>query len=273
MSISWPRVITRAAEIVRSYDTGVSLRQLFYRLVVEGAIPNSEYAYKRLSRVTAALRRNGQFPQLVDQTRDIHRFGGFSSPQDALKSLTRSYCRNRDERQEYSVYLGVEKYGMVPQLKQWFETYGVAIAPLRGYSSQTYVDVIIEDVTNNDRQAVLIYAGDFDPSGVDILRDFKKRCSCFDHVQRIALNEDQVSEYNLPANPGKKGDSRAAGFIRDYGQLMQVELDALPPYTLRELYEAALFEFYDTSVFYGVLRAERVDREKLWAIANGEHRA
>ena len=167
------------------------------------------------------------------------------------------------------MYLGVEKHGMVQQLKQWFDKYGVAITPLGGYSSQTYVDEIIRDVASNDREAVLIYAGDFDPSGIDILRDFEKRCSCFDCVRRIALNEDQVRAYNLPVNPGKRGDSRAAGFIETYGQLMQVELDALPPDALRELYEAAHFEFYDTSIYKGVLRAERADKEQLREMMKG----
>ncbi len=31
--LDWPPIIDRAAQIVASYDTGVTLRQLFYRLV------------------------------------------------------------------------------------------------------------------------------------------------------------------------------------------------------------------------------------------------
>ena len=100
MSISWHRVTSRASDIVYSYDTGVTLRQLFYRLVVEGEIPNSQNAYKTLSKVTAELRRNGAFPQLIDQTRDIHRSGGFNNPPDALEWLTKIYSRSRDEEQQ-----------------------------------------------------------------------------------------------------------------------------------------------------------------------------
>jgi hypothetical protein len=33
MAIKWPPVLERAVEIVAGYDTGVTLRQLFYRLV------------------------------------------------------------------------------------------------------------------------------------------------------------------------------------------------------------------------------------------------
>jgi hypothetical protein len=269
--IKWGPVLEQAREIVNSYNTSVTLRQLFYRLVVEKLLPNSQNAYKRLSSVTAEARRDGDFPSLLDQTREIHRWGGFDSPADAVQYMRGTYRRNRDEGQGYSIYLGVEKKTMLQQLQSWFRKYGVAIVPLGGYSSQTYVDDVSDDLSGRDLPGVLIYAGDFDPSGMDILRDFEERCGAFDDVVRIALNPDQIQEYNLPVNPGKMSDSRAAGFIRDYGQLVQVELEALDPNTLKDLYEAALFEYYDTSTYEGVLTRETADMDRLYQLANGEN--
>ena len=52
--IDWRHVIERAAEIVRSYDTSVTLRQLFYRLVSSQEIPNTE---SRTSVCPGSLRR------------------------------------------------------------------------------------------------------------------------------------------------------------------------------------------------------------------------
>jgi hypothetical protein len=241
--------------------------------VVDKALPNSQSAYKRLSSVTAEARRNAGFPSLLDQTREIHRWGGFDGPADAVQYMRDIYHRNRDEKQDYSIYLGVEKKTLLQQLQQWFRKYGVAIVPLGGYSSQTYVDDVVNDLSHRRRPGVLIYAGDFDPSGMDILRDFEERCAVFDDVVRIALNPEQIREYNLPVNPGKMTDTRAAGFIRDYGQLVQVELEALDPNTLKKLYEAALFEYYDTSIYEGVLEAEDADMDRLYRLANGENDA
>jgi hypothetical protein len=45
------------------------LRQLCYRLVADETLPNSHYAYKQLSAVTAEARRRGEFPALFDGTR------------------------------------------------------------------------------------------------------------------------------------------------------------------------------------------------------------
>ncbi len=87
--IDWGRVLERAAAIVRGYDTSVTLRQLFYRLVSEQALPNSNSAYKRLSTVTAEARRGGDFPDLIDRGRSIHRYTYFDGPVDALSPAAR----------------------------------------------------------------------------------------------------------------------------------------------------------------------------------------
>ena len=42
----WAATLARAAEFVRSYNTGVTLRQLFYRLVAAGLLENTQNAYK-----------------------------------------------------------------------------------------------------------------------------------------------------------------------------------------------------------------------------------
>jgi hypothetical protein len=173
------------------------------------------------------------------------------------------YHRNRDENQKYSIYLGVEKKTMLQQLRAWFDRYGVAIISLGGYSSQTYVDDVADDINDRDRPGVLIYSGDFDPSGIDILRDFKDRCDSFADVQRIALNAAQVTAYNLPVNAGKSSDTRAAGFVRDYGELVQVELEALAPETLRQLYDEALSKYYDLSTYEAVIETEKRDADAL----------
>ena len=63
--LQWGPIFDQAAAIVASYDTPVTLRQLFYRLVTATVIPNSS-AYKTLSNRTAEARREGWFPALAD---------------------------------------------------------------------------------------------------------------------------------------------------------------------------------------------------------------
>jgi hypothetical protein len=49
----WPTIIDAARDIVDSYDTPVTLRQLFYQLVSAQLCLNTKSHYSRLSELTA----------------------------------------------------------------------------------------------------------------------------------------------------------------------------------------------------------------------------
>ena len=266
----WQAVLQRSREILAEYDTGVTLRQLFYRLVAASVLPNSQASYKTLSSRTAAARRSGTFPSLIDPTREIDRLPSWPDPNEALAALAAQYRRPRWDGQAHSVYLGVEKRGIVAQLRAWFgEPLGLPILALGGYASQSFVDEVRADLEQQDRPAILLYGGDFDPSGEDIDRDFVDRVGGFADVRRIALVADQIERYQLPPNPGKATDSRAQRFSERHGQLVQVELDALDPSVLRTLYQDAIDDFWDTSAFHAVLEEETTERAELTSLAIG----
>ena len=262
--ISWPEVVARAADIVNSYDTAVTLRQLYYRLVSEELLPNKDTSYKTLSARTAEARRDGSFPRLMDRTRNIHRPTHFDSAAHALDALARQYRLDRTEGQDHQVFLGVEKNGLVEQVTAWFRDRGIPVLALGGYSSQGYIDDVLDELAVDGRPAVLLYAGDFDATGVDILRDLEERTDgFFEVVERVALNVDQIEEYGLPPLPGKATDTRAAGFVATYGSLIQVEVDALDPNTLHDLFEDAIAPYWDVSTFDSVLEREADDLSRL----------
>lgn len=264
--LDWDAIVPHAADIVRQYDTGVTLRQLFYRLVSDHSIPNSQNAYKGLSRYTARARREGWFPDLVDRNRDIEEvYPTFDTAQEAVEWVKGRYRRDRTEGQDVAIYLGVEKAGIVEQLKAWFWPLGVRILPLGGYSSQSFVKQVVEHADEDGRETLLIYAGDFDASGEDIDRDFVERTDVWDDVQRIALNPSQIAQYNLPPLPGKASDSRAAGFVARHGTLMQVELDALPPDILRQLYQDAIDRVWDYPTYQASVDREKIERDSIKA--------
>lgn len=260
--LDWPTIVARAEEIVRSYSTGVTLRQLHYRLVSEQLYPNTQNAYKRLSELTAERRRNGTFPDLMDRGRTIHQYTHFANPEQALRRLESWYRLDRTKGQDVSLYLGVEKAGIVNQLQNWFGDLGIPIIALGGYSSQSYIKDIKAHASRR-KHPILLYGGDFDPSGEDIDRDFVARTDCWEKVVRVALTADQVEEFHLPPNPGKSSDSRAAKFVERHGRLVQVELDALDPELIRLLYLQAIDEYFDYDAYEAVLEQEQEDLARL----------
>lgn len=258
--IQWNSVVKRAAEIVKANEIPMTLRQLYYRLVAEQAIPNKINTYKHLSRKTAQARREGWFPPLADNTRYIERFAIWRNGRAAYEQMVANFRLDRTAGQEHQIYLGVEKHGMADQLTHWFGKLGLPVLALGGYSSQTFVDVVAEAVKRDGRPSILIYAGDFDPSGMDIDRDFEERTACFDKVTRIGLNRALVDKFQLPPAPGKETDSRSAQFILDHGELVQVELDALPLDELRKLYQKQIDRYWNQKTYEAVLKREERQR-------------
>ncbi|MFE2554362.1 hypothetical protein ACFXGI_38525 [Streptomyces sp. NPDC059355] len=77
---------------------------------------------------------------------------------------------------------------------------------VRGFSSQSYADVLRHRVAHEQREAHLAVVGDFDCSGEDIERDWAERTGCWRSVTRVLLTYEQMRAYGLPATEGKRGD-------------------------------------------------------------------
>lgn len=275
--VRWPLVLKRAAAIVEADPVGMTLRGLFYRLVSDGTLRNTQGHYAVLSRTSAQARREGWFPPLIDRGRRVLRPQTFDGPDDAHDWLRKRYRRDRAAGQSWAIYLGVEKNALAGVLESWFRDLGLPVLALGGYGSQTFADDVAADVAEaigerderDERRSVLIYGGDFDASGEDIPRDFLERTGgWFDRFERVALTHEQVERYNLPPQMGKAADPRAADFMARHGTLVQVELDALPLVTLRDLYVEAVGRYFDMSKYDQAREQERRDRRELdrrWA--------
>ena len=261
--INWPNIL----DIARSLDTSTTgpptLRQLHYRAVARQLIPNTETAYKRLSSLTAKGRRDGTFPALVDRTREIDEPLTFDDPDDARAWLCRWYRIDRLHDQPYQVILGVEKDSLAAQVSAWFGHYGCPIIVLRGYASQSYADEITDLIACDPRSTILIYAGDFDPTGLDIERDLLERVVGITELRRIAVTAETIEQFDLVEQPGKRTDSRAAKFELEHGRLVQVEVEALDPADLRALFEEEIDKWHDPVAFEAALERERDERQEL----------
>jgi hypothetical protein len=261
--LNWHDILAYAKDIVDASAIGVTLRKIFYKLYSAGLCRNTQCDYSTLSDRTSKARRAGTFPRLLDRTRAIIHPIEFDSASDAMEWLVGAYKHDRDAGQTHSLYLGVEKRGIETLLQHWFGHMGIPILPLGGFASQTFCDDVHDDIEEQGRPSVLIYAGDYDASGKDISRDFIKRVGNFDEVIRIALDYGQVREFKLRIFPHNENDTRNAAFLASEGHLMQVELDALEDDDLRKLYADAIAKFWNPKIAKRVLRAEARERRQL----------
>ncbi len=117
-----------------------------------------------------------------------------------------------------------------------------------------------------------------------ILANFVRHVPFDKHVQ-VALTVDQVHGHRLPLVPAKQSKGRNSHWpafrerhhddlvvlgwnpVADKEHPHQVELDALEPAVLRQLYADAIAEVWDDEVHQDVLDRERTERAELFELA------
>jgi hypothetical protein len=115
--------------------------------------------------------------------------------------------------------------------------------------------------------------GDHDPSGVlvdaQIERGLRRLAPTADiHFQRLAVTREQITNWQLPTRPTKRGLNRhARGFSG-----RSVELDAIPAFRLRQLVRDAISLHIDGHALQVVQAAEASEMAVLRRMAHGELR-
>ncbi len=253
---SYDKVVAAALEVFEQYDTAITLRQLYYRLVARLLIENTINSYKRLSRIMVKAREQGDVPLncIEDRSRRVLGRGdtGYESAEEYLKRRLSSlqdswkgFSMPMWEDQPVYLLISLEKDALSRLVSRVGNRYSVRTFPTRGYPSFSYVQTMAKymETRLGGKPTVVLYFGDFDPSGVDIERDLEERLTRYGatqfKVKRIALTLDQIREYNLPPMPVKRSDARSESFLAEYGN-KSVELDALDPNLFQEIVEEAI---------------------------------
>ncbi|MGW1364748.1 hypothetical protein ACWCQP_46000 [Streptomyces chartreusis] len=265
--IKWQDIIDRARDIVDGYDGGVTVRQVMYRLVAAGLLPNRAPTYRRLSSRLAQARRDGLFPDLIDTIREIHVPPSWPDTNAFVADMPGWFRLDRTRGQEWAVYVAAEKDTLRQLLTGWLAEYGIPVLVVRGFGSQSYADVVRERARSDPRPAVLLYIGDFDASGADIERDWVERTDCWERVERVLLTREQVRAYRLPPAEGKRDDPRWPAFARRHGfdldRPVQWEVEALEPAELKRLTLEAVDAYTDREVRAETMVMEQQQRARL----------
>jgi hypothetical protein len=262
---TWAPVIEAARQFVEAQPIPPDLRDVHYHLAGRQLVPNTANAYKYLSELTAPMRRAGTFPDVSeDLSRRIDRPLQFEDTDAAREWFREQYRIDRTTGQPVSLFLVVEKIGMVDRLRYWFDDKGLPVMGLKGFAPATLEEKVNDDIASYNRPAVALYFGDFDPSGVVIPEDFK-RYTYFKEFLRLGVNEDQVERYSLleSITPQTDKDPRTAAFIRRFGRVRQVEMNAMPFELIRQLYTDAIADYWDDAAFQAALAREQKEREEL----------
>ena len=247
-------------------------RQVFYQLASRlQVIPKTEAQYKStVIRLLTKMRRSGELPfeYLADNTRWMRKPRSYSSLEAMLRNTAATYRRSVWDNQDSYVEIWLEKDALAGVFYEVTSAWDVPLMVTRGFASLSFLYSAAEEIkaqADAGKEVVIYYFGDHDPSGVIndrvIERDLREFAGGADFgFERMAVTLDQIAEWDLPTRPTKKKGTHAKSFEGD-----SVELDAIPPKTLKWLIEWCITHHIYQPSYDALMAAEESERETLAA--------
>ena len=252
--------INRIIDEYESQGYTMTVRQVYYQLVAADIVPNTLNSYKRVASVINDGKLAGliDWDALEDRTREFIRNSAWTSGHSILSAAAQSFHMDMWINQPNRVFVVIEKEALVGVLQGTCQRYDVPLLAARGYPSGTVLREFVESdvltAINSGQQVTILHLGDHDPSGLDMTRDLRERVELFcsntinegeyPEVRRIALNMDQIRQFNPPPNPAKTTDARFRAYRRQFG-VESWELDALKPQYLNDMVRDEILTLVD----------------------------
>lgn len=267
-------LIATANEIISDYSAqgyDLTLRQLYYQFVARDVIPNNQKSYKNLGSLINDARLAGliDWNAIEDRTRSLRAQPHWDNPAQMIQACEEQFSLDKWEGQGYAPEVWIEKDALIGVISGVCDEFDVPYFSCRGYTSQSEqwrAGRRLKEYARQVKTPIIFHLGDHDPSGLDMTRDNAQRLSMFSglpvEVKRLALNADQIQEYDPPPNPAKLTDSRSAEYVRLYGD-DSWELDALEPSVLAGLISDAIMEIRDHGLYDEVCERQAEIRQQL----------
>lgn len=269
------RVIEQANVIIEDYQRQgfkLTLRQLYYQFVSRDLIANKQTEYKRLGSIIDNGRQAGliDWSAIEDRTRNLEKDSVWDSPESILRAVADQYREDWWAGQSTYCEVWIEKDALTGVIEPVCGEFQVPYFACRGYVSQSEMYGAaqrLKRIARHGRQPVILHLGDHDPSGMHMTVDNGERLNLFMRsygvdVVRLALNRDQIDQYDPPPNPAKETDSRFEGYAAEHGD-ESWELDALDPAVIDQLIRDALEERIEPEPWQAAKDAEEANRELL----------
>lgn len=267
------KIINRVLKEFEEQGYRLTLRQLYYQLVSQTIIENKIQEYAKLSQTLVISRMNGltDWEMIEDRIRKPHLLYWVHDIGDAIKDTIRHYRLDRQLGQPNQIEIWTEKDAVSNILKRVTTLYHIRLMVNRGYSSCSAMYEAFNRMDGSNQTKIILYVGDHDPSGLDMLRDIDERLEEFGlsnfKIVPVALTKEQIQKYDPPPNPAKITDPRAGWYISKYGE-ESWELDALKPDVLEKIVDDAVLEYLDLSIYNKMVEKEAKDKARLRDIIN-----
>lgn len=267
--------IEEANKIIAEYQAmgfSLTLRQLYYQFVARDLIEeNTQRAYKALGNVINDGRLAGliDWYSIEDRTRYLRKLAHWDNGADIIDSCIHTFRKSKWDNQDVRLEVWIEKDALIGVIEAVCKRWDVPFFACRGYASQSELfraGQRYKKYISDGQRPIVFHFGDHDPSGIDMTRDNESRLEMFAEqpieVRRLALNMDQIVQYDPPPMPAKKKDSRHDGYQAKHGS-ESWELDALDPNIIADMIENEIQKFVDQDLWDIKLDEEEVVKKEL----------
>jgi hypothetical protein len=257
-------------EIIKAMKP-MTVRQVFYQATVRDLVEKTEAGYNKVQTDLVLMRRSGDLPYnwLADNTRWQRRPRTFISVEQALQDTARLYRKSLWDGANAYVEIWLEKDALSGVVLPVTSMFDVPLMVARGYASLSFLHTAAEYINDIEIPTYIYHLGDHDPSGVNAgtkieqtLREMAPASVI--HFERLAVTQEQITEWSLPSRPTKASDPRSRGFAG-----RSVELDAIDPDNLREIVRTAIERHLPRHQFEVLKAAEQSEREIISRLVSG----
>ena len=263
-----------AAKKILELQNPATLRQTYYQLVAKHIIDNNKNEYQKLSNALVWARQQELIPWewIEDRTRQPREVNMWSDLNDFFKTVKSAYRKDVWASQENYIVVWVEKDALSGIFQRIVNAYGVTLIVGRGYNSWSIKKELADIFRASRKKPIVLYFGDFDPSGEDIYRDIEESFRFFqislNKIEKVSLTKEDIEKYNLPPDFAKKSDTRFKKFIAKNGDIA-VELDALPADVLREKIKSCIEKYLNMEKFKIVLGEQSQEQYEIEEFLKG----
>ena len=243
MICDYSTIVESVNKILSEYSYPLTLRQIHYRLVANGMIPNTRSAYNGLSKWPVKAREHVEIDdtKIEDRARSvITGIEGYDSPEgfvDAAESwlheLGSDYHANLWANQDVFLEIWVEKDALSQVIARAAQPFRVIVCPSRGYSSYTYIKRMAVDgrFSRVDKPIIILDFRDHDPSSIQMTEDLQRRLAKYGGVDFASFDNDLALNLNAAFKDLFAGAGMPAAIIakssKQFGNAITVQRVAL----------------------------------------------
>jgi hypothetical protein len=255
----------------------LTIRQIHYRMIALGRKTGDHWrwggkpidVYNAIGPIIKWLRVHELLPwdYITDEHRVLNKKQGSTDIRECAYMDFKGYRRCNAQGQKRYIEIWLEKAALLHIVQQAADEFCLRVVICKGYSSFSFLTDFYEraaEAMSRGQIPTMLYFGDWDPSGEDMLHAVIKTIRNELGLKKIEYYRCGINPYHFPkieANPIpiKPSDTRSKKFVRRYGTTAY-ELDSFHPEELYTLVYDTIVSFTDMQEFE---RNERIQREEI----------